>query len=251
MLSISSTGMSTSFLDAPHGIVLLLMWLTPAGTMSDLGTSVQSEQVSLPLVASSPITLQIGERRFITTSETLSQGSHFFAALLSGRWDNSQADGSYFIDADPELFVHILRYLRRGVLPIFYDNTKGHDYALYLALFEEARYFQIPRLEKWLHDKGYLQAIKISYLAIELGEISALPVTRNTDEQLEHHHTWQTRKVYICPRGVAVHRGNRDRCGRQCRNAQGTDDVYEEEHFLRTIVIQKQTFVSGEVHTGG
>lgn len=48
-----------------------------------------------------------------------------FAALLSGRWDHERADGSFFIDADPELFEHVLRYLRHSVLPIFYVSAKG------------------------------------------------------------------------------------------------------------------------------
>src|SRR5437763_426520 len=92
------------------------------------------------------IILQVGERRFVTTRGTLTQESGFFSSMLSGLWDNAEADGSYFIDSDPLLFEHILRYLRRGVHPIFYDNLRGHDHALYQALLEEARYFQIGEL---------------------------------------------------------------------------------------------------------
>ena len=73
--------------------------------------SVQGEDVSLSPAACRPITLPVGERRFVTTAETMTQDSGFFAALFSGRWDNAQADGSYFIDADPQLFGHIMRYL--------------------------------------------------------------------------------------------------------------------------------------------
>jgi len=43
------------------------------------------------------------------------------------------------------------------VLPIFYDNAKGHNHALYLALWEEAKYFQISRLEHWLKSKRLLK----------------------------------------------------------------------------------------------
>ncbi|TGO40727.1 hypothetical protein BHYA_0032g00060 [Botrytis hyacinthi] len=60
--------------------------------------------------AGGPITIQVEERRFITTKNTMTEESPFFAAPISGRWDsNKQADGSYFIDADPDLFEHILR----------------------------------------------------------------------------------------------------------------------------------------------
>ena len=113
------------------------------------------------------ITLQVGERRFITTRETLVGESSFFASLLSGRWDNAQEDGSYFIDADANLFEHILRYLRRGVLPVFYDRLKGHDHALYSALFEEAGFFGIDKLEKWLREEKYLDVIKVEYSVIQ------------------------------------------------------------------------------------
>jgi hypothetical protein len=47
-----------------------------------------------------------------------------------------------------------MRYLRRRMLPVFYDNVIGHDHTLYLALLEEVKHFQIPRLENWLKGKG-------------------------------------------------------------------------------------------------
>lgn len=103
------------------------------------------------------IVLEVGERRFVTTRSTLTLGSTYFSTFLSEPWANPGKNHS--IDADPDLFSHILRYLRRGLLPIFYDAMKGHDHALYLALLEEARYFQIPRLETWLSSKSYLDAV--------------------------------------------------------------------------------------------
>jgi hypothetical protein len=59
--------------------------------------------------------------------------------LFSRQWGDKQDDGSSFVDADADLFKHILRYLRRGVLPVFYD---------------------IERLEKWLSEKKYMEAIE-------------------------------------------------------------------------------------------
>jgi hypothetical protein len=44
-------------------------------------------------------------------------------------------------------FEHVLRYLCSRVLPVFYDNAKGDGQALYLVVLEEAKYFQILRLE--------------------------------------------------------------------------------------------------------
>lgn len=52
-----------------------------------------------------PVTLQVGERRFTTTIEVL-KGSEFFAALTSGRCESNRLeDESYFVDADPDIFV--------------------------------------------------------------------------------------------------------------------------------------------------
>jgi hypothetical protein len=187
------------------------------------------------------ITLQVGERRFVTAHETLVTESTFFASLLSGRWDNALPDGSYFIDADPTLFEHILRYLRRRVLPIFYDIDKGHDHALYLALLEEARYFQIARLEDWLENQQYHRALAVECSVEEVEGTKNLSTTLPTDTGVENHPRWEARKVYVCPRWIDYHRGRPQRCGIKCMKAKGdADTVYEKELVLRLLVVKKR-----------
>ncbi|KAI9770328.1 MAG: hypothetical protein M1840_003487 [Geoglossum simile] len=194
------------------------------------------------------ITLQVGDRRFMTTEETLTHQCGFFSSLLSGRWDDARPDGSYFVDADGDLFEHILRYLRRGVLPVFFSDLKGHDHALYLALLEEARYFQIPRLEEWLEDKTYLKAVKIRHTIVEVDNVENLSGVVETDTKVEYHPSRIIRKVYLCPRGIFVHRGDPSRCGRQCRNAKsGSDDEYEDEEVLKTVVIHRRTIFDEQI----
>jgi BTB/POZ domain-containing protein KCTD9 len=73
-----------------------------------------------------PTTIQVSGRRFLTDPATWVGESSFFKALFLEQWGELQDDGSYFIDADPDLFEYILHYLRRGVLPVFYDRAKGH-----------------------------------------------------------------------------------------------------------------------------
>jgi BTB/POZ domain-containing protein KCTD9 len=188
------------------------------------------------------ITLRVGERVFITTRETLIAESDFFASLLSGRWDNAEEDGSFFVDADADIFVHILRYLRRGALPFFYDKSKGHDYALYLALLQEAKYFQITRLEEWLEKKQYLQALKTYDFATEAEGLGIYEIPKDSNIEREYHPAWGTKKVYVCPRGIVVHRGKPLACGKDCRRAQGDDDdIYDEEPVLRTLIVEKKT----------
>jgi hypothetical protein len=205
-----------------------------------------------PPASARQITLQVGEKRFVTTHSTLTDESGFFSSLLSGRWNNVQEDGSWFIDADPVLFEHILRYLRRGVFPVFYDKSKGHDHALYLALLEEARYFQIDRLQGWLESKKYFEAVTIRCRASEVEEMESLDKTTSANLEVEFHPSWLTRTVYVCPRKIASHRGNPDACGRRCRSAQeDDDDEYVEERILSTVVIYKETILNQNICTAG
>ncbi|KAL3421725.1 hypothetical protein PVAG01_05881 [Phlyctema vagabunda] len=194
----------------------------------------------LDLLDEMKITLQVGERTFHTTRDTLVEKSDFFAALLSGRWDNRQRDGSYFIDADAHLFEHILQYLRRGVFPIFFDDARGHDHVRYLALLEEAKYFQIARLEAWLRNKTYLRAVRVQYTASQ--PVSLANNTVTSERQLEHHVQWKNKDVYVCPRGIEVHRGNASACGRQCKSVQASlnrGPEYEKEQCVKHMVIEK------------
>ncbi|KAJ5920984.1 hypothetical protein N7466_009310 [Penicillium verhagenii] len=193
------------------------------------------------------ITLQVGERRFVTTRSTLEYESLFFKTLLSGRWDNALPDGSYFIDADPDLFEHILRYLRRMVFPVFYDSNKGHDHSKYHALHEEAKYFQVFRLEEWLENKEYLDAVKVVH-SFEVTEDPCQDILPG-DMRAEYYFAGSmTRNVYVCPRGILLHRGKPERCGIRCENlkAKGFKDVFEEEPVTRFLIVKRRTVFDGK-----
>lgn len=197
-----------------------------------------------------PITIQVGERRFVTTSTTLTEESRYFASLLSGRWSSStQADGSYFVDADAVVFEHVLRYLRHGIFPVFYDRSKGHDYSLYQALLGQARYFQIAQLEKWLEDKTYLKAIEVTHSLAQIEyPDAAAGIVSTADTEVEYHPEWRTKKVYICPRGIYVHRGKPDVCGIACRRARGdADDEFVDEQELKIVRITKKTAFNRQI----
>ena len=216
--------------------------------MSSASASVQSDvngQSALP--SGTPIQLQVGERRFTTLASTLTDGSSFFASLLSDRWSDSRSDdGSFFVDADPDLFAHILRYLRRGVLPILYNKCQGFDYGFYGALKEEAEYFGIEPLRKWIEEKEYLRAVTIRYSAEEVkGQgIGADGYDATVDGSIErsYHPFWRTEKVYQCPRGIYIHNGNPSACGRMCLKAKSEDgDDYVDRDVLRTLIVTKTT----------
>lgn len=207
---------------------------------------------SLSIATSSLITLQVGERRFITTADTLMQESSFFSSLLSGRWkDNTESDGSYFIDADGDVFKHILRYWRHGVFPLFYDKPRGYDRQLYQLLLEQARYFGIPSLVNWIKDQKYLQAVQITTSFHEVEGMAVSSETTGADLEVEYHPKWTVEKVYLCPRGIFVHKGNPSACGRVCKNVQGDgDNEYENKDVLKTLVITRKPIFNQQVCTG-
>jgi hypothetical protein len=118
-----------------------------------VGTTVQDtgKKVSYP----KNLVLDIGGHKFKVSRDTLRAESGLFRRQLSDcfTWD-PEADGSFFLDADPDLFEHLLRFMRRPeVFPLFYDAAKGFDYNLYSRLQAESAYFQIDVLHEWIKNK--------------------------------------------------------------------------------------------------
>ncbi|MCJ1401778.1 hypothetical protein MMC11_004995 [Xylographa trunciseda] len=205
--------------------------------------SSRTEPATPVLRSDQRVNLQVGERRFTTTKGALMNGSHFFARMLSGRWPHAaQEDGSYFIDADGAVFEHILRYIRHSVFPVHYDSSKGHDFGLYALLLEQARFFQVDALEKWLENKKYLGVVKTEHRPWMIDDVDTFCDSFASDVEVQYHPFWATKRVYVCPRGITVHRGNPDSCGRACKSAQGdADDVYVKQLELKIVATQKKT----------
>ncbi|KAI1406949.1 hypothetical protein F5Y13DRAFT_176083 [Hypoxylon sp. FL1857] len=190
------------------------------------------------------ITLQVGERRFTTLRDTLVGESEYFAVRLSGSWNDAEEDGSYFVDSDPTLFEHVLGFLRSGNYPVFFDSaSQTFDCAKYISLLGEARYFGIRKLEDWIHKEKYLDVVHLqkSVRIVDRTETDTLQscFSVNANTKTEVSVSWHMKKVYICPRGIYVHRGDRSRCGRACENARGLDggsEEFEEELLPHAVV---------------
>ncbi|KAE8416571.1 hypothetical protein BDV36DRAFT_296995 [Aspergillus pseudocaelatus] len=158
------------------------------------------------------VLLQISDHQFITSKSTLSQKGTSFQALFSNRWNNQRPDSSYFVDADPNLFEHILR--------------------LYLQLLQEARYFGIDGLREWLEEEKYLQAVKIVRSVKSLKDLeSQIHEIHLANMDPEYFPHWGTRKVFVCPRGVGQHRRNPGLCGKKCVKVQGDEEVIFEDEI--------------------
>lgn len=188
------------------------------------------------------VILQVGERSFITLASTLCEGSTFFASLLSERWADSRLeDGSYFIDANPDLFAHILCYLRRRVLPIIYDKVHGFDHSFYRALCKEAKYFGVRPLFEWIEANRYLHAVVIQYSVekVKGGIHVAQFVDGNTERW--YYPIFRTEKIYQCPRGISQHHGKPNAYGKACEKVKDEDeDEYMDQNVLSTLIVTKK-----------
>jgi BTB/POZ domain len=113
------------------------------------------------------INLQVGERFFTTSRDTLKTRTRYFGTMWSGTWGDVQPKDSYFLDADGDAFAHVLRFLRHGTFPLLYDAaTETHAYAMYGVILEQAKMLGIDDLQNWLEDKGYHEAMRTEYIKI-------------------------------------------------------------------------------------
>ncbi|KAF7860292.1 hypothetical protein EAF04_008420 [Stromatinia cepivora] len=190
--------------------------------------------------AKDQITLQVGTQRFITTAGTLTSKSDFFKRFLSPTWAKPEKDGSYLLDADPVLFGHILQYLRRNTFPVFYDEVKGHDRAMYVALRQEADYFALKSLTEWLKEKKYLQVVQTQYTVHEIG--SGASGRFRADAKYEFYPKWSMEKVYICPGGKHRHNGYPHLCDWECKTVRDkTGQQWGEKHVFGGIILAYET----------
>jgi BTB/POZ domain-containing protein KCTD9 len=213
--------------------------------MSDNDLISDAGSVEKPVsLADERVTLLIGEQRFTTTKSTLMSESGFFRALVT-RWQGSaDEDGSFFIDASAEMFQHILDYLRRKTFPLFFDKINGFNHGLYLRLLQEARFYQVNELADWIERKGYEELVTITTncrmvqkdIPSATENISMYSHSAPAFSSVQLLPIGTTRKVYICPRAIPVHRDKPEACGRSCHNARPADgDVYEDQTILRTL----------------
>jgi hypothetical protein len=106
--------------------------------------------------------IDVSGRKYKTQKATL-ETSPYFRNLLA-RWDDcsdKQEDGSYYIDADAEIFHHVLNFMRRpSRFPLFWTKEIGFDHALYTKLEAEADYFLLHDLRDWIRNQHYEEAVK-------------------------------------------------------------------------------------------
>lgn len=213
--------------------------------MSESELSGASVRSLSPPVESDEVILKVDEKIFITTKATLVEESAYFASRLSHRWPS--ADREVTLDVDPAVFIHVLRYLRHGVLPIFFDQIRGFDHGLYSLVLAQADYLLIERLSSWIREKRYLLAVRKERSAkTYLDEVEDIKGCESANTECQYQIIWGKRQVYSCPRGISVH-DKPSHCGRQCNNARGDAPLYREEDELRIIEFKTKTVFDSHV----
>ena len=119
-----------------------------------------------------------------------------------------------------------------------------------MALLAEANYFGVEGLVRYLKEKEYHQSIRVRHTAEEIDDLVDVSQTMGADMEMEYHTTWSKEKVYVCPRGIFVHRGRPEKCGRQCRNAAGEEDEFEDETIMKMVRVSKQVIFDQRVLRG-
>ena len=189
----------------------------------------------------------------MTRVSTLTEGSDFFKVVFSGQWKlHEQPDGSYFFDYDGDTFEHILCYLRTQslatpVFPLFFDQTNGHDYIKYQRVLTMAQFLQIPRLEQWITEEEYSQALQIDVFANVHEGTRWISGKHDSSVKVEYYPFTENVRVFVCPRGVCSHRGRPNRCDLQCRRARVPGrDPFENVQIVSALEVRtKVVFPEG------
>ncbi|KAH8803634.1 hypothetical protein F5884DRAFT_837419 [Xylogone sp. PMI_703] len=193
------------------------------------------------------IVLDVSGRKYKTQKATL-EVSPYFQSLLK-RWDDSdrQEDGSYFVDADPTVFQHILDFMRRpSKFPLFWTKETSFDYVLYNKLEAEADYFLLHDLRDWIREKCYLEAVKV------VVEVKVMPekIMKNcwiagVGDVLEVQNifgSYSEQKRFMCPRQLHENYRQCERDGWCEKVVMAHGQQYDDPPKRLTLVIKTMEF---------
>ena len=111
----------------------------------------------------------------------------------------------------------------------------------------------MTNLVDWLKQQKYYDAVTYEYHLHGHYEDANLAIAFNenvsSQNMLKFYTVPSTKKVYLCPRDILRHRGNRQECGQACERARARNDgndTYEDEAIIDIIIVSKET----RVHLG-
>ncbi|KAK1996316.1 hypothetical protein LX36DRAFT_610952 [Colletotrichum falcatum] len=176
----------------------------------------------------SQVKIEVGGRRFVTTFEVLEK-SPWFRHLFSIDFRNWYHDGVFHIDNDGDLFAHILRYLRTGLYPLFWDSRKSFDYAMYAMIKQQAHHYMLYDLEAWIAAQKFRDVVETQVIHQKM--------------IVPHNHEWIHKQrlmgnhSYVIS-GVVDHANSRDHLQRDTRNAGSAVVLFTTEKVVKVDMDQ-------------
>lgn len=205
------------------------------------------------MVSNPTVRLEVGRGAHYTIKrETLSRFRYFRTLILI----NPALAPKISVDANQDVFHHIMAYLRRGTYPLAVNAQGLHHVPTYLAILAEARHFELDRLARWIEEGRFAEAARVECTTTiryetdvdqaDNGNVMTATITEQgkvvSNISREFFPAWGKRLVYRCPRGL--HNEDRTWCGRKCNNALGdAPPTYDEIPALRLLEVKKDLVI--------
>ncbi|KAF1944344.1 hypothetical protein EJ02DRAFT_452460 [Clathrospora elynae] len=200
-------------------------------------------------MASNTITLDVSGRKFRTSKAVLAV-SPYFDSLLT-RWEDCadlQPDGSYYVDADPDTFEHLLGFMRRPAkFPLYWTKKDGFDYALYSRLEVEADYFMLEGLRDWIKGKKYANAIKTTRTSKTCNTVTDSTWTEHGDITTESLVIETGGDKFLCSSGMHTTGGSHCYGNDYCRNGMVKSGLQRLGSTKQLVTVVTRTEVDGQV----
>jgi hypothetical protein len=189
--------------------------------------------------------IQVGDRQFSLRRNSMKHSKMLMKQFYGPNWDPDMLpktpDGCYILEGSGEMFNYLYDYMIEGHYPLFYDYHDGFDYQKYAKLLAAADYWDMEKLQTWIKKMKYEEVVKIN---ISSGETLGPPKgTVQGGVFYEHHPKLSIKKIYICPKRIAVHKGHKEYCGKECDKFRKGADEYEEERSWKTLRVEKKVVI--------
>lgn len=122
----------------------------------------------------------------------------------------------------------------------------------YAQLLQQARYFQIEKLARWIEEKRFCDVVKLEwrYDEHEKPDGSSIQESRSILDERQYPMLTIKQRSWVCPRDIACNEGteqelslrnSQQRCGEKCEKAGGgswvTRYVHRLWHVTKAITI--------------
>lgn len=182
------------------------------------------------------IVIEVGGQAFSACKEILEE-SLLFKKTIAQResYKATASDGSapslgsrpIRVENDPTLFAEILKYLRTGSYPLYWNRVSGFDIGRYGEMHAQALFYRVPKLERWIARSAYLDVVNVETVHREtrLWKVGGLRDKGGGRSPYAEKHVHRDNKeisidavlegqeeVWTCPAGEEEHDGDSTMC---------------------------------------